>query len=250
MLCIGLLFGLIAMTISEQASHTREFKEGLASASAGLIKFSVSGFIAYLGYRIGVGGEGYDRLIQIIDPDLTSEYVPRDDAVKWAMFNSAISFCLFLDGVTDVAQGSKRIKHSLKVERAKAAAKSKPNGLLRRPPERLDYDVLTGLPNHRATSERRMEIMAQLAARQGDQPGKANNAPWTHTTPGCFDRAEELAGDVVKVGSFIHPVVNPRVSSELSQGIVELVMDGSYMKLLDELGLDDDSIDREYREGL
>jgi hypothetical protein len=44
------------------------------------------------------------------------------------------------------------------------------------PTPRVDSDVLTGLPNHRATPERRAEIMVNLAAKHEEQAGKANNA--------------------------------------------------------------------------
>lgn len=61
-----------------------------------------------------------------------------------------------------------------------------------RPTPRVDYDVVTGLPNHRATPERSARIMLELAAKEEKVAGDTNNAPWYGARDGCWDSADAL----------------------------------------------------------
>ena len=57
----------------------------------------------------------------------------------------------------------------------------------KRPP-RLDHDVRTGLPNHRATEERREFLLAQAREKE-----LAESFEWDHAIAGCWAAAEEIA---------------------------------------------------------
>lgn len=61
-----------------------------------------------------------------------------------------------------------------------------------RPAPRVDYDVITGLPNHRATPERSAQILMELAAKNQAAAVDSNNTPWHGPQAGCWDSADRL----------------------------------------------------------
>jgi hypothetical protein len=219
----------------KKPSSKNEFLEGARLTTWGVVQFPLAGALAYAGYKIGAG----EALISSGDFLYPSEPLNRRASTLVAMSTTMFSLSCLVLGADNIIKGVRRLKEGLQDENLRIKTNTQPNGNLRRPPERPDYDVFTGLPNDWATPERRVEIMAQLAVSQEDRPGEANNAPWTHAKHECFALAERLAGNTADQ-IVTKSVVNPAVSPQVSAGLAERVMDGHYTKGLEEQGLGDE----------
>lgn len=143
--------------------------------SSSIVASAVATSLAVKQYRLG--SEAYNQTLN--QANLLNQY-PLAFAILWG----GVALNEFLPRIAKAIRSDEPLLNGLGPMQREPYSP--------RPTPRKDYDVMTGLPNHRASPERVGEILADLAAKEQPNAGNGNNAPWCGAQPGCWDTADAL----------------------------------------------------------
>lgn len=146
-------------------------------------------------------------------------------------------------GTQLIARSAQATQRTISKTQNRTSAKTAPNGHLK-PTPRLNYDVRTGLPNHRATPQEAEGILAELHWQERTDSVLASPKPSEEARNNTLRRArlhEEVWGKPTLLVDAESAQATPTLNAEARATLLGLVFDGSYREHADGFSVDDES---------